>query len=439
MKNMADRIISHLYQKPIIIFLILTIIIFIDISLIKIINQINQLEKSAIDIFVLITISSIIGTAILLFINRRLIKNSKFFRNEITNFSKMMTISQLSIISLIAVILAQIIYINSSYYFLCIGIVIISYIIALVFSLLLTIKSLKWYMGQRGIIVLSNVVALAIISVFISSSLLYFLYANVDDIHLILKPIKIKESIAQKAMVLNLFGTSYTISYAASFISIWFLTFVLLSHYLESKYKKVFLPIFCLPLIYFLLKFTPFGLNFLTSIIMLDPYFYGTIYTILFSGTGPLTGILFFIPLTIFASKIKNDEVRRFSTIMSFGILIFFTSNQEPPLQERMFPPFGIIAAGFTGFAMYLFFLGMFSNVIFLTKFGLFKGVLLKELKNDKFFRSMARSQLEQELKPVIDKSLTKFKIEESIGLEKKEVEDLVDEIKKEMKRLKQG
>lgn len=436
---MANRIISPLYQKPIIIFLILTIIIFIDISLIKIINQINLLEKSAITIFVLITVSSIIIAAILLFINRRLIKNSKFFRNEITNYSKIMTISQLSIIALIAIVLTQISFMNSSYYFLCIALVLISYIMALVFSLLLTIKSLKWYLHGRGIIVLGNAVTLAIISVFISSSFLYFLYENADDIHLILKPIKIKESIAQKAMVLNLFETSYTISYVASFISIWSLTFVLLFNYLESNYKKVFLPIFCVPLIYFFLKITPFGLDFLTSIIMLDPYFYGTIYTILFSGTGPLTGILFFVPLTIFASKIKNDEVRRFSTIMSFGILIFFTSNQEPPLQERMFPPFGIIAAGFTGFAMYLFYLGMFSNVIFLTKFGSFKSLVLKELKNDKFFRSMARSQLEQELKPVIDKSLSKFKIEQSITLEKTEVEDLVEEIKKEMKRLKQG
>ena len=431
---MANRIISPLSQKPIIIFLILTIIIFIDISLIKIINQINLLEKSAISIFILITISSIIGSAILLFMNRNLIKNSKFFRDEITNSSKIMTISQLSIISLIAIILIQIIYQNSSYYFLCIGIVIISYIIALLFSLLLTIKSLKWYLRERGIIVLGHSVALAIISVFILSSLLYFLYGNIDDINLILEPIKIKESIAQKAMILNLFETSYSTSYAASFISIWSLTFVLLYNYLESNYKKIFLLVFCVPLLYFLLKFTPFGLNLLTSIIMLDPYLYGTIYTILFSGTGPLTGILFFIPLRIFASKIKNDEVKRFSIIMSFGILIFFTSNQEPPLQERMFPPFGIIAAGFTGFAMYLFYFGMYSNVIFLSKFGLFKNFILTKLENDKFFRSMARSQLEQELKPTIDKFVTKFKIEENSELDKKEVEDLVEIIKKEMK-----
>ena len=436
---MANRIISALYRKHIIIFLILTIIIFIDISLIKIINQINLLEKSAITVFMLITVSSIIGTAILLFINRNLIKNSKFFRNEITNSSKIMTISQLSIISLIAMVLIQIIYQNSSHYFLCIGIVIISYIIALLFSLLLSIKSLKWYLRERGVIVISHSVTLAIVSIFILSSFLYFLYGNIDDINLILKPIKIKESISQKAMVLNLFETSYNISYAASVISIWFLTFVLLSNYLESNYKKIFLLIFCVPLLYFLLKFTPFGLNLLTSLIMVDPYFYGTIYTILFSGAGPLTGILFFIPLRIFASKIKNDEVKRFSIIMSFGILIFFTSNQEPPLQERMFPPFGIIAAGFTGFAMYLFYFGMYSNVIFLAKFGLFKSFLLTKVKNDKFFRSMARSQLEQELKPTIDKCLIKFKIEESDELEKNEVEDLVDIIKKEMKRSKQG
>jgi hypothetical protein len=99
-----------------------------------------------------------------------------------------------------------------------------------------------------------------------------------------------------------------------------------------------------------------------------------------------------------------------------------------------MFPPFGIIAAGFTGFAMYLFYFGMYSNVIFLSKFGLFKNFILTKLENDKFFRSMARSQLEQELKPTIDKFVTKFKIEENIELDKKEVEDLVEIIKKEMK-----
>ena len=64
----------------------------------------------------------------------------------------------------------------------------------------------------------------------------------------------------------------------------------------------------------------------------------------------------------------------------AFGILIFFTANQVPPLQQKFFPPFGVIAVSFTGFSVYLFFMGMYSNVIYLARSSQLKNVVLAEL-----------------------------------------------------------
>jgi hypothetical protein len=160
----------------------------------------------------------------------------------------------------------------------------------------------------------------------------------------------------------------------------------------------------------------------------------GTIYTILFTGTIPLTGILFFIPLHLFASKIKNNEIKKFSIMTAFGILIFFTANQVPPLQQKFFPPFGVIAVSFTGFSVYLFFLGMYSNIIYLARSSELKNVVLANLYNDKFLRQIAKSEFEQDLKLVINKISKNVEIDTSYKheLKKEDIEKVIRDVRKE-------
>ena len=123
----------------------------------------------------------------------------------------------------------------------------------------------------------------------------------------------------------------------------------------------------------------------------------------------------------------------------AFGILIFFTANQVPPLQQKFFPPFGVIAVSFTGFSIYLFFLGMYSNVIYLARSSQLKNVVLAKLHNDKFLRQIAKSEFEQNLRLVIDKIGKDVEIDMSYKteLKKEDVEKVIRDVRKEFENIR--
>ena len=118
----------------------------------------------------------------------------------------------------------------------------------------------------------------------------------------------------------------------------------------------------------------------------------------------------------------------------AFGILIFFTANQVPPLQQKFFPPFGVIAVSFTGFSVYLFFLGMYSKVIDLARSSQLKNVVLPELYNNEFLRQIAKSEFEQDLRFGIDKISKDVEIDTSYKteLKKQDVEKVIRDVRKE-------
>jgi len=434
---MIKKIISFLYERPIIVFSVLAFSIYLDTSgFIILFLEFNISEThELIPYFSVIACTAIIGTIIILFLIRGIINSSRIFSKEIVRLNKIIFVAQISIVILITFIFIQVFYQNSSYFIISIITTFISLFIGLLFGIVLTIKSLKWYIHTRGYIILGYFITVLLILSFIICSLLYVSYANYNAMNILLEPMNIKEEVVQKNKELNKFQTIYNINYLLLFLVTWITSFILLVNYLEEKNRKFFIVIFCIPLLYSVLVFyfNSFGLDLIISIIMLDR-FYGTLYTILFSGTAPLTGILFFIPLRIFSAKIKNTEIKRFSIITSFGILIFFTANQLPPLQEKFLPPFGVIAASFVGFSIYLFFLGIYSNVVYLSKSTSLKNMALEKLYNDKFFRKIARSEFEQELKPVIDKVVENYASPDIKEIDSDEIDNLVKQIKNELR-----
>ena len=246
------------------------------------------------------------------------------------------------------------------------------------------------------------------------------------------------EKMAFGLPALNKFQYIYDIIYLCLFLFTWIIILTLMLNYLEKK-RKILIVIYCIPLIYTIsiYYFSSFGHEFITSITISNKIF-GTIYTILFTGTIPLTGILFFIPLHLFASKIKNSEIQRFSIITAFGILIFFTANQTPPLQQKFFPPFGVLAVSFTGFSVYLFFLGMYSNIIYLTQSSELKNIALQNLYNDKFLRKIAKSEFEEDLKLAIDKISQNVEIETyKPGFKKEEIDRFIMDVRREFENMR--
>ena len=195
----------------------------------------------------------------------------------------------------------------------------------------------------------------------------------------------------------------------------------------------LYFALFSLPVFYVLFKFIPPAMSFVITMIMNDPIFYGTLYTLFFSGTGPLTGFLFFLPMWFFAAKLRNPEIKRFIWLTSFGMLLFFTANQQPPLQNKLFPPFGLLSASITGLSVYLIFLGITSTAKYLSNVSAYRELISKKLREDKIFRSIARSSFEKELKPIVTSILEKnlFQVENRSEIPTSELNLYVSEVKK--------
>lgn len=433
---MPNKILNLFYQKPTIIFLILAFSIYLDTSGFTIATIEFHITNSfeLIPYFIFIVVSAIITTVIILFAIRKLVYESKILPKETLIYFKIVSISQILIIILIGIVLGQILIQNIHYFFLSVLAGFISLFIGLFFGIILAIKSFKWYKYTKGYIVLEFLITVILISSFIIGSILYFSYSNIHTLNNVLEPRDVLHTMAFGTAPFNKFQIIYDIVYICLFLFTWIIILTLMINYLEKK-RKMLIVIYCIPLIYTvsIYYFSSYGHEFITSLTMSNKIF-GTIYTILFNGTIPLTGILFFIPLHLFSSKIKNNEIKKFSIMTAFGILIFFTANQVPPLQQKFFPPFGVIAVSFTGFSVYLFFLGMYSNVIYLARSSQLKNVVLKQLYNDKFLRQIAKSEFEQDLRLVVDKISKDVEIDTSYNteLKKEDIENVIRDVRKE-------
>ena len=154
---MTNKILNLFYQKPIIIFLILAFSIYLDTSGLAIIAiEFKKTETfELMPYFIFIVISAIITTIIILFVSlKKRIDESKIFPKEALIYFKIVTISQILIIILISVIIRQILLQIVHYFFLSTIAGYISLFIGLFFSIILSVKSFKWYRHSKGYTIL---------------------------------------------------------------------------------------------------------------------------------------------------------------------------------------------------------------------------------------------------------------------------------------------
>lgn len=415
-------------------FTALTILVFIDISFVKI-NRIAYLpfEKSFLGQFFVILSAGVVTCVItILYIIKKLVsENSRIIDKLLLVSGKTSFIVYTIIFTLLAIIDYTIIAQNEYYYGLAVIMTYISYFFGLAFCGLTIIKFLKWYQQNREFRILGYLITTSALFALLVFSISYF-SVNPSELTLKIKPAGIGYAIVMRAIVLNVFQTWFTVSYILCIISISVISFFVLRDYIKMN-PIVYFALFSLPVIYVLFKFIPPAMSFVTSMIMNDPIFYGTLYTLFFSGTGPLTGFLFFLPMWFFAAKLRNPEIKRFIWLTSFGMLLFFTANQQPPLQNKLFPPFGLLSASITGLSVYLIFLGITSTAKYLSNVSAYRDLISKKLREDKIFRSIARSSFEKELKPIVTSILEKnlFPVENRSEIPDNVLNLYVSEVKK--------
>ena len=270
----------------------------------------------------------------------------------------------------------------------------LSYGIGLFCIVLLVLKFLSWYRFGKELLVLGYALTMCVFIVFLITSIMYASFEISTNIYPNAPFGSIGDQVVFSNPLPSIYGSYFYYAYILTFISVYSTTLLSLRVYLRRIRSPLFYLVFSIPLIYFMLKLLPFFSEYIASLIAASPTLYGTLYSITFSGTGPLGGILFSLVLLIFSRKMDNVSVRNYLSISALGMLLFFIANQNPPLQENLLPPFGLISKSFIGLSCYMILIGIYYTVTNLSRRNTLTSAVLKELvETDSSVRPLNQSK----------------------------------------------
>ena len=192
-----------------------------------------------------------------------------------------------------------------------------------------------------------------------------------------------------------------------------------------------------IPLVYFLSQFQPLFLFTFADFRLSDPVLFGIVYTLIFSVSKALGGILFGIAFWMVARRLKDSKVKGYLTISAYGMTLLFASNQPAALILVPYPPFGLVTSCFMGLACYLLYLGIYSSALSVSEDSrlrqTIRKVALKE--SQQFLDAIGTAEMEQEIqRRVLNFSeKTKALMEDETGISTSVDEDDIKRYLKEV------
>ena len=354
---------------------------------------------------------------------------------------KIIRLSQYVLIAILALIAWQIVFTGGYSSILMKTIIWINYIILIILTGSLSHRFLVWSVSNRNKVVLAYAVAMGVLSVSGIFTILYINHAlsNQRDIEYIRS---LKSPIAIVASVQNVFSSSYFVSSVAAFILTWFATILLLNHYSKKLGMIKYWILVLIPLVYFLSQFESIFLNVFISLRRVDPILFGLTYTLIFSATKPVGGILFGIAFWSTSKNIENKVVKNYLIISAYGMILLFTANQPVGFTLIPYPPFGLVTISFLGLASYLVFIGIYSTSMSVALDTKLRTMIRKStLDESKFVESIGTSEMEKiverRVRHMISKTEANFKKETGIesSLTETEAREYIKTVLEELKK----
>jgi len=430
MLTKASNFLNLLSQKYIFIFIILSLLLYFDSSFVDLIERFHlPTDKNyLIGIFIVfVTLFIFVNTLLIFTIKNVFLKRYSILEPKIKFINNLIVVYLITITILIMILISEIIILNSYNKYILYSLLIISYFTALYFSVWGTIKFLKWFKSNKDKLLLVYVICFITFCVLIVLSLLYTLTELQHYPETIIST-DLKRTIHAVSIDLSEIYPFYRISFFITFSSIWVLTAFLLYDYLGRDNRLKFWFILSIPMIIFLIEFFPVTLRLLTSLYLLNPSLFLPLYTILSTITTFIGAAMVSITSWLLVRKIDNRALKNFLMLVTFGLLLVLTSTQETNFPRFLFPPFGFITILFIGLAIYLLFIGFYSASLHISK----NTSLVKDFANRiyqyEFFRNIAKSQLEQNIKnilPIVLQSKEFDLQQRELELRKEEIEKL--------------
>jgi hypothetical protein len=388
-----------------IIFIIVSIIfitLLLDTSIIRISDlTLKSTPSWTLGLFLIITAISLLGQNLILrFIKQKVHKSTAVQKSLRLNSMYKVAVTVHYILAAILVFLILQILMTSRYdVVLLTAAITISYVFAVAIIGILCHQFFSWFRLNKNYVVslygLSSIMLAVNISVtlWLVNSILLTLPGEVMPRVLMVAP---------SATAVNpMLNYAYIITTITSFIITWCATIGLLKNYTHKMGKFVYWILLIVPLAYFVSQFLVLSLGLFGPLLISNPIFFGLLFTIIFTLSKPIGGIIFGIGFWLIAKNIQKDNVvRSYLIISAYGFLLLFTSNQAMLLTFTQYPPFGLVTISFVGLSSYLVLVGIYSSAISISQdANLRREIRHLAIKESKLLHSIGLSQVEEEVK----------------------------------------
>ena len=435
------------------IFLLLAIIIaflILDTLFIKIypFTTTQAVLESRLVIFVIIGAVYAIGQSLILrFIKEKSGKIQSKEQLHLNKIHTLVTITQFAITAILVLVILQMVTVSRYSNGMIIATTTMSYGLSIFLMGTLGWRFFLWYRSNRSIVVIFYAISSTLIA---ANAILTLVLV---DIILLQQPPEARPHVGPVAPTSSLFLASisltsilnhaYVVTTVASYVSFWFSTALLLYHYSEMLGKTKYWVSLSIPLLFFISQFMPFFVDLFSSFRQSEPILFSVIYTLIFTLSKPVGGILFGIAFWIVARSLpRKSLVRDYFIISAFGIVLLFTSNQAIILVSFTYPPFGLATVSFLGISSYLILVGIYSSAISVSQdVSLRKSIRNRALKEVKLLDSIGTAQIQNEIekKVVAFTRKTRDSMVEETGITpslddadiRKYIEDVITEVRK--------
>ena len=408
MLNKTSNFVNFLSQKYIFIFITLLLLAYFDSSFIELSETFHLPENKdfLIGIFLIFVSLFIFINMLLIFtIKNVFLKNYSILGDKVKFIHNFIVIYLITISLLIIVLFSEMIIYNSYSIYLIYSLLVITHFTGFYFSVWGTIKFFNWFKSNNDKLLLVYVISFITFIVLIALSLVYT-FTELGHFNETILPSDLKRTIHVISVNLSEIYPFYRISFFITFCSIWVLTAFLLYDYFGRNNRLKFWLILSIPMIFFLIEFFPVTLKLLISLYQLNPSLFLPFYTILSTIITFIGATMVSITLWLLIRKIPNKSFRNYLVLVTFGLLLVLTSTQETPFPRFLFPPFGLITILFVGLAIYLLFMGFYSASLHISKDMSLVRNFANMIHQYGFFRNIAKSQLEQDIKGIMTKAL---------------------------------
>jgi len=307
---------------------------------------------------------------------------------------------------------------------------------------ILTIRFAKWFRSRGNLeLLLYGISAISIVV----SAVITLLFSDLTLSHL---PANVKFRIGGSGIYIppdtpeeKLARLNY-ILVPISFFLTWVAIVTILRGYRKKHGFLRFWIVISIPLLIFMSQYFVQLFKISENLIVTDPVFYGSLFTLAFIFTKLSGGILFGLTFWIIGRNIPGGKtVRDYLVMAAYGNVLLLISIQILGIIIIPYPPFGILTISIAGLSSYFVLMGIYGSAITLTENAKLRSEIRKTVTRSGFLESIGSAQLEYKIEKEVTNISKNFQtklLEETgvrLDMDEGDVRDYVNEVISEIKK----